>query len=254
MTTTTVNDMKIHVSRDYDKFSFLGGNRKINKSNYKKLLKSMREEQLIIPIIVNENFEIIDGQHRFTAEKELQLPVYYIINNGYSIDQVKRANTVGLNWTKEDFLQTYIDEENQNYIEIYELRKETKLNINVILKIFGAFQRKAEYFVTDNFKAGTFTVGDDLAGVRFFCQQLEMFSRFKDYKKNAFISAFLKLYLYEEYDEQVMEKQAKWITNFNPKGKTQEQILEDFCKQVYSYRLTRGQILYSKEHKVFFTI
>jgi len=252
--TTKQKQMIVHVSRDYDKFSILDGNRKINKTNYNKLLKSMREEQLIIPIIVNEKLQIIDGQHRFTVEKDLGLPVYYIINEGYNIDQVKRANTVGTNWTKEDFLRTYIEEENQNYVEFYELKKETNLQIDTLLKIFGAFQRKATYYVNDNFKAGLFTVGDDLAGVRFFCQQLEMFSSYKEYKRPAFIKAFVKLYLYEDFDENIMEKQAKWIRNFNPIAKNQEALLEEFCAKVYSYRLTRGQILYSKEHKVFFTI
>ena len=70
----------------YDMFSFLDANRKLNVRNYSKLINSMKEEQLKIPIIVNEKFQIIDGQHRFTAEKELGLPVYYMVQKGYGIE------------------------------------------------------------------------------------------------------------------------------------------------------------------------
>ena len=57
----------IMVTENYDMFKKIGGNRKINKANYAKIVKSMKEEQLIIPIVVNERYEIIDGQHRYTA-------------------------------------------------------------------------------------------------------------------------------------------------------------------------------------------
>lgn len=50
----------IFKTKDYDMFKWVKGNRKPNKKNYSKLVKSMKEEQLIIPICVNEKFEIID--------------------------------------------------------------------------------------------------------------------------------------------------------------------------------------------------
>ena len=46
----------IMVTENYDMFKKIGGNRKINKANYSKIVKSMKEEQLIIPIVVNEKY------------------------------------------------------------------------------------------------------------------------------------------------------------------------------------------------------
>ena len=60
----------IYATTDYDKFKFLEGNRKLRLNNLEKMRESMIEEQLVIPICVNENFEIIDGQHRYTICKE----------------------------------------------------------------------------------------------------------------------------------------------------------------------------------------
>src|SRR5689334_746420 len=115
--TTTILDGAIYQTTDYDQFQLIAGNRSLNKANLKKLTASMKEEHLLIPIIVNEKMEIIDGQHRFVAAKDLNKPVYYIINIGYGLSQVKRANTVGVNWTNEDFLATYREEGNENYLK-----------------------------------------------------------------------------------------------------------------------------------------
>ena len=75
----------IYKTKEYDKFKNIKGNRRLNARNYIKLMRSMSEEQLIIPIICNENYEIIDGQHRYNSAKELGLDLYYFIVPGYGI-------------------------------------------------------------------------------------------------------------------------------------------------------------------------
>ena len=54
---------------DYGLFKNIKGNRELNPKNYKKILHSMGNKQLEIPIIVNEKYEIIDGQHRRAADR-----------------------------------------------------------------------------------------------------------------------------------------------------------------------------------------
>ena len=43
----------------------------------------MAVNHLEAPIIINEKHEIIDGQHRKIAQEELELPITFIINEGY---------------------------------------------------------------------------------------------------------------------------------------------------------------------------
>lgn len=250
----TALDLRVHVTTDYNKFSFIDGNRTVRKANLKKLLESMSEEQLIIPIIVNEKLQIIDGQHRFISAKELKKPIYFIVNHGYGIEQVKRANTVGENWTNDDFLSTYVAEYNEDYIKINELKKEKGLQIGIILKIIASFQNHSYPLVVTRFQNGELKVNKnrEWSGILFFCEQLEMFSEYKNYKTNSFINAFLKLYQHEDYNPKVMEKQAKWIGNFQPKGNTSEVILDEFCRSVYSYRLGSNKIYYDTKMKRFF--
>jgi hypothetical protein len=246
---------RIYETFEYGKFTLLDTNRNLNSANLKKIIESMEEEYLRIPIIVNEKYEIIDGQHRFHGAKHLNLPVRYIINVGYGIEQVKRANTSGVNWTRDDFLKTYIKEGNRNYIEFAELKKETGLSVISLLKIFGGFMDMHLDNVTTIFNNGNFQIEPHFDAVKGFCEHLKICKEYKDYRSGSFIQAFLHLYLHEDYDPQHMEKQAKKAMQwFNPSSKTKEVLLEELCTKVYSYRMLKkeGRILYSKHHKRFF--
>ena len=107
----------IHETYDYDKFGFLDSNRPTNKPHVIRLKESMDEEYLISPITVNENFWVIDGQHRFEAAKEKGLPVRYIVAEGYGSDQMKRFNVNSSNWGKKEYLHHYVAEKHPEYLK-----------------------------------------------------------------------------------------------------------------------------------------
>jgi hypothetical protein len=94
---------------DYFLFSFISGNRKVNTAHAKRLENSFKKRHLFSPIIVNEHYQIIDGQHRFTVCKKLKLPIYYIVVNGYGLDEVQILNTNSSNWKRIDYLNAYCD-------------------------------------------------------------------------------------------------------------------------------------------------
>lgn len=96
-------------TNNHSKFKRILGNRGVNKLHVKRLKESFRQGYLMSPIIVNENLEIIDGQHRFTAAKELGIPVYYIVAEGYGLDEVKKLNKNTSNWGKKEHLHAYVE-------------------------------------------------------------------------------------------------------------------------------------------------
>lgn len=75
---------QVNQTNDYNLFKSLKGNRNVNKLHVQRLKESFKGDYLMSPIIVNQNYEIIDGQHRFNAAKDLSLPVNFIICNDYS--------------------------------------------------------------------------------------------------------------------------------------------------------------------------
>lgn len=240
----------IMVTENYDMFKKIGGNRKINKANYAKIVKSMKEEQLIIPIVVNEKYEIIDGQHRFTACKDLGKPVYFYMVRGYGLEQVKRANIASSNWKKENYLDMFVAEGNEVYKEFEEIKERYDLNISNLLKIFAIVQEKQSARVGYEFENGTFTLDGKMEVLRFLTA-LEDFNFFKFYKSNNFLIAFTRLYFKSEYDHDKMK--TKLITHRNSleKRSTSDEYLVLLCNRIYSFGVTKNPIYYSSESKKF---
>ena len=240
----------IMVTENSDMFKKIGGNRKINKANYSKIVKSMKEEQLIIPIVVNEKYEIIDGQHRFTACKDLGKPVYFYMVRGYGLEQVKRANIASSNWKKENYLDMFVAENNEVYKEFEEIKERYDLNISNLLKIFAIVQEKQSARVGYEFENGTFTLDGKMEVLRFLTA-LEDFNFFKFYKSNNFLIAFTRLYFKSEYDHDKMK--TKLITHRNSleKRSTSDEYLVLLCNRIYSFGVTKNPIYYSSESKKF---
>lgn len=73
--------MTINSTKNYDMFKKIEGNRDICQENINRIMNSMKIKNLlkIRPILVNSDFGVIDGQHRLECAKQLDIPVYYQI-------------------------------------------------------------------------------------------------------------------------------------------------------------------------------
>lgn len=244
----------VYSTMDYYKFKSIKGNRHINSRNYIKLTKSMEEEQLIIPIIVNDNYEIIDGQHRFMCAKNLGLPVYYLMVNGYSINQVKRANLVSSNWTKEDYLNMHITDGIESYEKFKNLLVQSKLNISDLIKLYAVAQNKNSSQLSYEFETGSF-VDEGTEKVENFLICLEDFDYYKNYKQQSFVGAFLKLFTYPTFDIERMREKSKTrqsvLESLN--SGTLDDYLNILCNKMYSFGPTKKPIYYDVNTKRFYS-
>jgi len=156
-------------SSDYSMFTFMKGNRNVNPFNLKRIIESMRVNPLFSPIMVNEKLEIIDGQHRFLASKELGLPFYYIVVNGYSINEVHILNTNSSNWKRLDYLQGYVDLGLRPYIKFKEFMDMfpifgIKASLHIVtLKNVNQEKSKSNYFENGDLKMFDFNYAGELA-------------------------------------------------------------------------------------------
>ena len=116
---------KIYSTMNYGMFKFIDGNRDITHAG--KIKKSIDAVGLLVcPVLVNEKFEIIDGQGRFTACKELRLPVYYVVQPGITIEHVRKMNSVASNWKVRDYVHSYTEgaDKRGEYIYLESLQKQ----------------------------------------------------------------------------------------------------------------------------------
>jgi len=108
---------KVYQTSDLSIFKQIEGNRVPNLQHIKRLADSIRVYGMKCnPILVNERMEVIDGQHRLMAAKEAESFVYYIIVNGYSLNEVHTLNLNQKNWTKKDFMEGYANMGVESYM------------------------------------------------------------------------------------------------------------------------------------------
>lgn len=87
-----------NVSRMYNNFTFHPNNRPIDLARVKQLKKSIARDNSLHerPIVVDTNYRIVDGQHRFQAARELGLPIYYSFEEVVTkADPTPAINTAG---------------------------------------------------------------------------------------------------------------------------------------------------------------
>ena len=98
------NEFFVAITKDYDLFKFLDTNRQPNDLMIKKLTKSIKENGVQIPIIVNPDKYIVDGQHRFWALRGLGYNVPYIVSRTWKDDKhTIEINNTGKKWTAMDY-------------------------------------------------------------------------------------------------------------------------------------------------------
>ena len=83
----------------------------------------MAETYLFTVIIVNEKYEIIDGQHRFDVIQELKLPLNYIVCKGYGLNEVHILNQNSKTWTSDDYLDGYCKLGYKDYLKYKEFKE-----------------------------------------------------------------------------------------------------------------------------------
>lgn len=115
------NQVVNQVFKTYDLsiFKDIKGNRIPNLQHVKRISESIKVYGMKCnPILVNEKMQIIDGQHRLLAAKEVQTYVYYIIINGYSLSEVHTLNLNQKNWTKRDYMNAYANMGVESYVKL----------------------------------------------------------------------------------------------------------------------------------------
>lgn len=121
----SVKVANIMATRNYDQFRFLDGNREVK--HFKKLVKSLMAIGILYqPVLVNENYEIVEGQGRFLAMKELNLPILYVVQSGIGIEECRFLNSSSTNWNIKNYVHSYAhgSDKKISYQYLEQLQKE----------------------------------------------------------------------------------------------------------------------------------
>ncbi len=129
---------QIQKTRDHDIFRILEGNRKLDKYHLTKLTKSIEKNNKLNlhPIIVNDQLEVIDGQHRLAVAKLLNLEIFYIQSDNVTDEHLIECNANQKSWEVENYIDYYaIKKKLPDYIELKQLLKSTKVKPKALMTI-----------------------------------------------------------------------------------------------------------------------
>ena len=146
--------------KDFEKFKLLERNRDTSKSQVNKLVGKLQEPKgQLVPIIINEKWEVINGQHRLEAITESNIEhIIVMMSYGATIEDVIVMNTTEKKWGFWDYLKCHSHESAPNSVEYQKLQK--------FLKDYPISPKAALWLLsgnnhdygTEDFEAGTFKV------------------------------------------------------------------------------------------------
>lgn len=154
---------------DYSIFKRLEGNRAVLASRVSKILNSINAAGYIFnPIVVNELYQVIDGQGRFEALKSLGLPIDFVISEGAGLLECVALNSSGTIWTMADYVDSYCELKRPDYLRLKQiLLSHPMLQDRIIINIVnGTASTPSSYIKNGEFKVSAeqaITASEDLS-------------------------------------------------------------------------------------------
>lgn len=199
----------VYKTTNYDCFKFLVGNRSVEEERKEKIRSSIKKVGLIPnPILCNENMEIIDGQARYLVCRELELPIYFVVEHGIGINECIAMNVNQKAWKTMDYVSSYANRGNINFIRLKRfLCSNNKYNLN--LKLWAMFRTSATNKLKD-IKEGNIIISDQ--NLRDAYDMLAFFDNFYGIKTNRqteFYMAIGYCYIFPEVDNRILIKKLE---------------------------------------------
>jgi len=205
--------MTIKSTRDYSLFKSIKGNRDLNKSHVRRLqlIFGDRPQKLQwVPILVNENHEVIDGQHRLEAAKKLEIPVYYRVIKGLTLEDCQALNSNSKMWTPTDYARAFCENGVDSYCKYLEFKKKWYLNHDVVMRYLALDTP----ITVQSFKEGYLEVPSITKSNRYAKWLEECGQYVKHYKLRAIALSFLEFASQsEDYSQELMMDCLKKLPN-----------------------------------------
>lgn len=120
---------------DYDIFVFIDANRAIDQKHVAKLVESIRRKNLLKlrPVITTSKYEVIDGQNRIAACKELGIGVPTFASDDLDYNDVVALNNSQKPWSFRNFFNFHLVNKVVGFQLVLDLSKKYGVHLNSVL-------------------------------------------------------------------------------------------------------------------------
>ena len=199
------NNSKVYSTTEYSKFKKLRGNRAINELHVRRLVEAIKEKDLQIPIIVDQDMNVLDGQHRLDAYKIVGNPIFYIVKDRFVLQDVRNVNSVARKWTLTEYLMSYCKLGKKDYQLLEWFHRTYEFGI---AECFAMLNGKGytNVAILKEFRKGDFVI-DDLEQGKTWARNINACGEyFQYYKKGTFIKAMLHAMKHKDFKWSIFYK------------------------------------------------
>lgn len=207
----------VQETTDYDKFKTIGANRDTNRGHIERIKRAFEEVgnlTKVQPILVNEKYEIIDGQHRFAACRELGEPIYYTMVKGLGVNESRSMNILQRGWGADDYVKSYAESGDKHYVTYRQLKEEYGFNHSVMLAAItndpdAVGGKGGNHSPFAMLREGELVI-NNVGSVKNTLNKLSEISEYTNLTSNrAFSIAMLKIFKNESYEHKRMVRKVK---------------------------------------------
>lgn len=231
----------IQVTNDYEGFKLIEANREQSRGHV-EALKAAFEEMgnltRVQPILVNDQMEIIDGQHRFTACQELGQPIYYTKVSGLGVSDARKINVLHRSWTFDDYAHSYAKTGDASYQRYLKLQEDYGFSNSIILVYTSGGKNPGIY---KEFREGNYVLTpDDDKKARFYLELLaDVAEKYPIAKSRDLAIALFKIERVEGFDHnRLMDKLERYNAMLTRQGGIMEYVR--LLEEIYNKNQTEG--------------
>jgi len=221
----------IQKTGDYTIFKILNFNRQKSKKHIEEIKRLVTNENLLHlhPILVNENMEVIDGQHRLEAAKALNLEIFYI-QDKISYEHILTSNLYQQKLTLKDTIKFFaIKDAIPSYLFLYNCVQETSLSPKALIALFFSSNSKS---IIEFIKSGKFEMPSNRELIQKLLDSLKKFlvfavekriKPFSMFSSSLFSIGYRNLVLFSDFKEEIWfnKLEQRWF-DLKPQLNSQE--------------------------------
>jgi len=131
-------NLRIYETKDYELFSFVTGNRPLSNYLIKSIITAYKNGINLFqynPILIDKDYKIYDGQHRFSACKQLGISIYYIKIEPLDIPKLVMLNNAKLKWNIESFTNSFVQLGFKDYEIVQDFSKRHDFGISLAAEV-----------------------------------------------------------------------------------------------------------------------
>ncbi|TXH52955.1 MAG: hypothetical protein E6Q97_14110 [Desulfurellales bacterium] len=229
-----------HSTCNYAQFSCVKKNRTIDQDHLMQLYDAVSAKNLLaeFPILVDTNLNVIDGQHRLKVAESLGVPIYYIVSDRITVDDISSTNANTRHWRPRDYMDRWLAEGRMEYIALDRFMKKFPfftLPEASRLCYFGDFMGFSQ-----RFNRGEYRCNDSAFATKVAHALMDFAKVFPNYHDRSFINAVANLVGNVNYDHKTMMARLEYQSTKLVRCADMRSYIE-LVNEIYNYRTQQSR-------------